>query len=179
MAQGFNKRVRGALKRCDRVLDLIKDNPHYARQILAAELGLIRSMVAVRVRYADPEPRRLQELFKDVVTMLTCSKEEYHFAWGRNDDGKFQPKLDWKSDQSLTAFTVGHLADMPVAVTVAAVVIDGRKILFVEPTSTVVDYDMIRAWCQKMFKKHTGRKLDRNYDISDFYTVVRLPMVTS
>lgn len=44
---------------------------------------------------------------------------------------------------------IGSCADMPVCVNLSTVVIGGHKILFIDPTSQVVDYRMIDAWLER------------------------------
>ena len=54
--------------------------------------------------------------------------------------------IPWEENLSGFGVTVGKVGDMPVSISINTAKIDGRKILFVEDTSQVVDFRMIDAW---------------------------------
>lgn len=52
----------------------------------------------------------------------------------------------WVENLSGIGVTVGHLGNRPIAISLIADVVRGKKILFWEPTSVLVDHDMIDKW---------------------------------
>jgi hypothetical protein len=65
--------------------------------------------------------------------------------------------------------TVGEVGDMPVCVSLTCNHIKGHKILFVEPTSAVVDHRMVREWIEQTMPDSAYEDGDRNkrLNISD------------
>lgn len=83
-------------------------------------------------------------------------------AWGENRGGGFM-------------HTVGTVGDMPVCVSILTYTIKGHKILFVEPTSQVVDHRMVRDWIESVLPQsawHEGRKQFRISDVNNWYNAI-------
>ncbi len=75
---------------------------------------------------------------------------------------RWNPRMDieWK-DESLGYFAnLGKVADMPVCLSLWIAYINGKKVLFWDATSQVVDYRMIEAWFEKHLKD--VKKTDAN-----------------
>lgn len=67
-------------------------------------------------------------------------------------------KYTWKSDNSGLLETVGFLDEMPVCISLHKAEVEGQLLLFVEPTSTVVDHRLIRLWYDRNLPKTAFRK---------------------
>ena len=66
---------------------------------------------------------------------------KYHDAWG----------VPWEED-SLGMWTeIGKVDKRPIVVSVHWANIAGRRVAFVEPTSMLVDYQMVEDWCSDVF----------------------------
>jgi len=86
---------------------------------------------------------QMQNFLSGVVGVVEASSYESMMLWSENHN-----KLDWKEGRSGFLSTVGFIGTKPVCISVLTPVIGGHKLLFWHATSTVVDYDMIRAWLE-------------------------------
>lgn len=75
-------------------------------------------------------------------------------GWGENRGGGF-------------LHTVGEVGDMPVCVSLLTYTIRGHKILFVEPTSQVVDHRMVRQWIEEVLPQSAWHEGRQQFRISD------------
>lgn len=75
-----------------------------------------------------------------------CIWQEFHQELGKS----------WIQNPSGLLETVGHLGRMPVCISLFTVTVDGHKLLFIDPTSQVVDHRMIDAWVDKVLP-HAGK----------------------
>lgn len=75
-------------------------------------------------------------------------------GWGENRGGGF-------------LHTVGTVGDMPVCVSLLTYTIRGHKILFVEPTSQVVDHRMVRKWIESVLPQTAWNEGRQQFRISD------------
>ncbi|OWZ90387.1 hypothetical protein B9J07_27765 [Sinorhizobium sp. LM21] len=55
-------------------------------------------------------------------------------------------KKSWVSTGHGYGPTVGTLAGMPVCISILTATVEGEKILFIDPTSQVVDHRLIEIW---------------------------------
>lgn len=67
-----------------------------------------------------------------------------HFTWEENNIGLME--------------IVGQLADMPVCISLSKARVDGILVLFVEPTSMVVDHRLIDKWYKETLPPTAFRK---------------------
>ena len=63
----------------------------------------------------------------------------------------------WISNNSGFGQTVGQIAGMPVCLSLLTAEVEGHKILFIDPTSQVVDHRMIEEWLAKTLPKSAFR----------------------
>jgi hypothetical protein len=71
--------------------------------------------------------------------------------------------------------TIGEIGDMPVCVSLFCNHIRGHKILFVEPTSQVVDHRMVRDWIESVLPQtawNEGRNQFRISDANNWYNAI-------
>jgi len=69
-------------------------------------------------------------------------------------------KLSWVEGRSGIMPTVGMINDRPICLSIYIDVIDGRNIVFYEPTSQLVDYVMIEAFFEKNAPKFKNNHAD-------------------
>lgn len=84
----------------------------------------------------------------------TVTENDGREAWGENRGGGF-------------LHTVGEVGDMPVCVSILTYTIRGHKILFVEPTSQVVDHRMVREWIESVLPQSAWNEGRKQFRISD------------
>ena len=82
----------------------------------------------------------------------------YHDQWG----------IPWEQD-SLGMYTeIGKINKRPIVVSVFWANIADRRIAFIEPTSALVDYDMVDQWCSTVFPNAVSFTNEAN-----FHNIVR------
>lgn len=57
----------------------------------------------------------------------------------------------WIQDPAGYGITVGRIDDRPVCISITWAIVDGTHIMFVYPTSMVVDHHLIEQWIEKNF----------------------------
>lgn len=89
----------------------------------------------------------------DFLREFWATSGELRPSWERSRESRNEPthRVSW--DDRSTGFyeTIGHLAKMPVCVSVRWATVGGALIAFWEATSQVVDYRMIEEWLAKKF----------------------------
>ena len=78
------------------------------------------------------------------IGFCQATNEELFGLWSRLVEHR-TPAVSWKQHGGI-GVTIGYIDDRPVHVMLRHVDVAGYKIIFYEATSTVVDYDMIRAF---------------------------------
>lgn len=94
------------------------------------------------------------EFLDGVEGVVEANSYEYGAIWET-----YHRKLGhtWVENLSGHGRTVGRIGDMPIAISLRTAVVKGFKILFVYPTSQVVDYRMIEAWLSANVPETTER----------------------
>lgn len=105
----------------------------------------------------------MEQLLKDVTAIVEAARFEKDSLWFHIHGELGVP---WKQNRSGLGVQVGTLSDMPVFISLTTATVDGKKILFVEATSSVVDWRMIHGWLDE---KLPG--IPRT-DASNFHTVL-------
>jgi hypothetical protein len=68
--------------------------------------------------------------------------------------------------------TLGRLADMPVCVSLRTAVVRGHKLLFIDPTSQVVDHRLIDEWLEEWLPPTARRgSVVNKVDAANFHNV--------
>lgn len=80
---------------------------------------------------------------KDVVGVITATREEMHGAWAKN---KEYGGRTWVDNGSGLGECIGWIEDRPIYITLWTSLIDGHKILFVDATSQLVDWALVDEW---------------------------------
>lgn len=60
--------------------------------------------------------------------------------------GEKPAPITWQQEPIGFAEIVGHVGDLPVSVAFSFVRIEGQRVAFYEPTSRMVDHDLVYAW---------------------------------
>jgi hypothetical protein len=84
-------------------------------------------------------------------------------------------RLPWDQHNGYLV-TVGEIGDMPVCFSILINVVRGMKLLFVEPTSVVVDHRMFEAWLQanlpdEAFKMMNGKRVVHRTNAMNFHNI--------
>ncbi len=82
-----------------------------------------------------------KEFLQGVIGFVEATSFEYHQLWKEWED-----KSTWKQNLSGYGQVVGHLDSRPVFISLITAVIEGHKVLFIDPTSEVVDWKLIETW---------------------------------
>jgi hypothetical protein len=85
----------------------------------------------------------MKEFLKDVVGVVEATSYEALCLWREQHKEKSK---SWESDNGGYLPTVGELDGRPVVISLFVNTVDGHPILFMEPTSQVVDHQMIQKW---------------------------------
>lgn len=82
-----------------------------------------------------------KEFLQGVIGVVEATSFEYHQLWKDWED-----KSTWKSNNSGYGQVIGYLDSRPVFLSLRTAIIVGQKVLFIEPTSEVVDWKLIDTW---------------------------------
>lgn len=99
----------------------------------------------------DPDAEiddELKRFVEGAVGFCAATREEQHGVWSRLVQYR-QPSVDWKQHGGI-GVTIGYLDNRPVHVALSHIDVAGYKVIFYEATSTVVDYDMVRVFINKL-----------------------------
>ena len=86
----------------------------------------------------------MKEFLDGVVGVIEATHFEQHVLWKENRD-RIKPRT-WVSNNLGIRPTIGLLDDMPVVLSMFTTEVDGKKLLFYEGVSQVVDHRMIDKW---------------------------------
>lgn len=123
------------------------------------------------------------KMLEGVRGVVEASRFEYHTLWctyskrGQEAINKTDTIIsyDWQESGSGLGVTVGHIAKLPVCISLHVDIIEGHKILFYEATSRAVDWTMIEKWLEKNLsdsaKRRDGVYLNKS-DASNFVNVI-------
>lgn len=109
----------------------------------------------------------VEEYIKDVVGVVEATSFERSCLWERNKD-----RREWKDRLLGYSVHAGKDADRPVVFSISSAIIDGNKILFIEPTSMLVDWKMIEEWLKTNLPKSAFRgEYVNKVDAMNFHNV--------
>ena len=102
----------------------------------------------------DPDSEiddELKSFVEGAVGFCAATREEQHGVWSRLVEHR-QPPVGWKQHSGI-GVTIGFLDNRPVHVVLSHVDVAGFKVIFYEATSTVVDYEMVREFIERLAPK--------------------------
>lgn len=91
--------------------------------------------------------RELTAFLSGVVGVVEANSFEQHMLWAENRR-RDRPQT-WEQINPGLWETVGHLDDRPVCVSLSKVRVGNHLLLFIYPTSQVVDHRLIDRWAEK------------------------------
>lgn len=98
--------------------------------------------------YAEQDRKNFERHVADAIGVVFATRYEYQMLWEENQR-RDEPR-SWESQGSGMWYQIGEIVvgerKKPVCMTIWTAVVDGHKILFVEPTSQAFDYEMARDW---------------------------------
>lgn len=87
--------------------------------------------------------RQLRDFLAGVVGVVDASSYEYQALWEHHHQER---GITWEQRADGLLETIGALADMPVCLRLNTAIVGGFKLLFITPTSQVVDHRLIDKW---------------------------------
>lgn len=96
-----------------------------------------------------------------VDCMVAATSCEQQNLWATlASDSRWRPAdarvtYEWEQDTLGQWMQIGELAGYPICVSWSFAVVDGRVVCFYEPTSRVVDYEVVQAWARAICPSHT------------------------
>jgi hypothetical protein len=104
------------------------------------------------------------DLFKDVVYVIEATSFEYHTLW-INYHYRPQPGSnfikDWEQINPGYLVNIGELDNRPICVNVSFAKLNGKKVIFYDAVSQVVDHVIVDKWIKtytdKIITKSGGR----------------------
>lgn len=87
--------------------------------------------------------------FDNIDGICEATSYEQYCLWGQfhNEYG-----YSWVSSTMGTGKTLGEVDGMPVFISLISHIVNGKKILFIEPTSVVVDWRFIDKYKEENYK---------------------------
>lgn len=93
---------------------------------------------------------QMQTFLNGVVGVVEANSFETMCLWKEYTE---ELKKTWLENPSGLGQQIGILAGMPIFISLNTAIIDGKKILFIDPTSQVVDYRIIDKWLEENLPK--------------------------
>lgn len=105
---------------------------------------------------------QLKPFVTDIFAVVEANSFERHTLWQRHAH-----QYSWEDNLSGIGYVIGTLDDRPIMLSLLTSTLGGKKILWIEPTSQVVDWKMIDEW-----RRFHLPKL-RKWDAGNFHNVIR------
>jgi hypothetical protein len=97
----------------------------------------------------------ITDYLSGVVGVVEATDNERHMLWDANQRYR---KMTWEQARHGYGPVVGRLDDMPIAISILTANVDGHKLLFVHPTSVVVDHRQIDKWLTETLPQSAFRE---------------------
>lgn len=114
------------------------------------------------------------QMFQRAQFVVKATSDEFHTLWAKyaseSNDAKY--KRRWVSDGGGPVETIGYVLDRPVILMITGVKIDNAYVLFVEPTSQLVDYQMVDSWIDTHFDGKYGGDRRAVLDVGNFHHII-------
>ena len=116
--------------------------------------------------------RQMTEFLDGVVYVVEANSYEKMCLWKEHHQERGRP---WKDRADGLGETIGLCDGRPVFLSLFTAEVDGRKLLFVDPTSQVVDHQAIDQWLDKSLPSTARREDGRvnKTDAMNFHLVLR------
>lgn len=100
----------------------------------------------------------IEEYFREVHFLVEASYEEKHLLWliHHHEPNHGRTVVEsWEDEGMGHGVQVGTLDKRPVCITMFYARLEGKRVCFWEPTSQVVDHEMIEKWLRARTKHIT------------------------
>lgn len=125
------------------------------------------------------EQEDVDDFLKDTHGIVEANSFEQLCLW-RDYVGWTTPRYDrskWIENLSGLFLHIGNLGDMPVTLSLFSAIINGKKIVFWDSPSQVVDHRLIEQWFETNLPKCAFRKdndsLPNRADAMNFHNIFR------
>jgi len=96
----------------------------------------------------------LEKRLSQVMFVVDANSFERLALWR-----EYQHTVKWEEDSSGFGEVIGQVGDMNVILSLNFATLNGQVVMFIEPTSQLVDYRMVDAWLEK----HCAPRYDNGY----------------
>ncbi len=121
-------------------------------------------------KYIAHDDDEMNKYLEGVIGVVEASRDEYCTLYRLYKDLGHS----WNEDRMNSGINciLGFCDKMPVAVTFTFAIIKGHKIMFIDPTSQVVDYRIIDKWLKKRMPKsaYVNKHVNRT-DVGNFHNI--------
>lgn len=97
----------------------------------------------------NPVSEEDRKLFKDVFYMVEATHHEQHTLW---EEFHYRPKYpeaqvkSWEQVMSGHWLQIGTVDERPICVSIFYAILNGKRVMFYEGISQLVDHEMIEKW---------------------------------
>ncbi len=109
------------------------------------------------------------EMYANVEGVVEATRFEAFCLWKQWHE---ENGYHWYSENHGPLITVGHLEGRPVAIAPLLHTVNGKCIMFLEATSVVVDWDMIREWLKENVPSVCDGEYVKIWDAGNFHCLV-------
>lgn len=103
------------------------------------------------------------ERFEDTFYIVEATSFEQHCLWEFNSIDSpidsYRRTLKWEQLDGYIV-TIGYVNNFPVCLSLSWVLLNGKPVMFYDPTSLVVDYAMIESYFIKHFPDYYKMRTD-------------------
>ncbi len=100
-------------------------------------------------------------LFKDVVYVVKAGGEDYFNLWrhfSHESDKRLYPSISIHWEEVSRGFSrkIGTVAKRPICIEGRYAILNGKRVMFYDGTSQLVDWKMIDQWMENYLRKCMG-----------------------
>lgn len=124
---------------------------------------LLSALLAAAQRPVMRDPtddKKVGKFLDGAVGAIEATSAEYSLLWDR-----LRNEVSWDSNLSGMMLTIGELAGCPVSLSLHTAVVGGRKIVFYNACSQVVDHKMVREWMDRVLPDVPHTDADNAYSV--------------
>ena len=97
----------------------------------------------------------MSDFLADTHGVVDANSYERLMLWSENQ--RRDRPLTWQENNLGLMEYVGWLDSRPICISLTTAIVDGKKILFVDPTSQLVDHALIDSWLEQNLPKTAFR----------------------
>lgn len=99
-----------------------------------------------------PLDKEDQKLFEKVIYLVEATYEEQHMLWEKyhyHVEPKHKCVKKWEQVMSGHMRQIGKVDERPICVSIGYAILNGKKVMFYEGCSELVDHSMIEKWLER------------------------------